>query len=105
MTQQPDTNITDANDPRARLIEALKGATAPGFFEHLTERADLALSPKWFEALADAVSPVMAKVWDEALDHVWQLNDPAYTVVDTPSARAILTQGDVAQAFRENPYR
>lgn len=56
--------------------------------------------------LADLRRRERAAAWDEALDHVWELNDPAYTVItDTDSIHPIVTRSDVEQAKQENPYR
>lgn len=64
--------------------------------EHTDESAYTAL-----EAQA-----LMARAWDEALRHVWELNDPAYTILtDTESIHPLLTRNDVDQALRQNPYR
>lgn len=62
------------------------------------------------EAIGSAPSVVLADhdaaVWDEALDHVWQLNDPAYTVVGPGLGdKPVVTEADIRQARAENPYR
>lgn len=58
------------------------------------------------EGLAADVALAVELAWDRALDHAWQLNDPAYTVItDTESIHPILTRADIDQAKSENPYR
>lgn len=55
--------------------------------------------------LAQHDAETAARAWNEALDHVWELNDPAYTVVHTSSQYPVVTWADVLQSRAENPYR
>lgn len=45
------------------------------------------------------------QAWVSALEHVWELNDPAYSILpDTASRLPLVTEADVRQAKAENPY-
>ena len=59
--------------------------------------------------VADALAPLLAgwlaEAWDGALDHVWHLADPAYSVVMTQASKYVVVEADIIQAQLENPYR
>lgn len=65
------------------------------------------------DQIATALAPVLReaerrgaeRAWEAALDHVWELSDPAWTVVaGTAASTPVVTEFDVNQAKRDNPY-
>lgn len=60
-----------------------------------------------------AEKDALAEAWDAALDYVWALSDPAYTILacvdpardESEAYLELVTAGDIGQAKRQNPYR
>lgn len=61
------------------------------------------------EEFNEWLKSVRAEVWEEALQYVWKLNDPAWTVFggglyQSDREVGVLLAADVDQARDENPY-
>lgn len=80
---------------------AVRNAYMIHIFDGVQHR-DIGLSMAEFDRwLAEA----KAAAWDEAIDHAWELSDPASAVVDTSDLKPVCTESDMQQAKRENPHR
>lgn len=72
---------------------------------HACNRGTLDVNPCECEPVYSRAD--LARVWMEALNHVWALADPAFTVdgLASQSMRSVVVNTDIKQAMRENPYR